>query len=97
MKDSEIFLRAAETCALPVETWSDEHYYCACPAISNAGDYGPAANRLRKEFELMFMPQRPGPDGEWFGKYYGQNAANNSHYRVIALGFMAAIAADEGR
>ena len=93
MKDSEIYLRAAEVCTEPERDGARRWF----PSCQWGLEDWHADVRLLREFEEYF-PHDNEPDyTSDFGSCLDSCGAHNSHYRVIALCFMAAIAKSEGR
>ena len=91
MKDSEIYLRAAERIY-------DEMSIYSCVAIFRAAKFFPAHDRVhccpQVEYENLFKPH-------WGGAYWGNkwsaDADERRNCRVLALLFMHQIALDEER
>lgn len=94
MKDSEVYLRAAELCSK-----SDEYgyYTFSCMALGDLCGWAEQFDRLRYEYAELFKPIHVMFGESWFGSDFGEEGARNSNYRVLALCFMAAIAKSEGR
>ena len=99
MKASELYLIGAEKCAEKDEEWNVSYvverndFPYACDSIR--GLVG--SNGALKEFAEYFKPEKGDWCDGWFGSVSGKAGAHNSHYRVIALSFMAVIAKSEGR
>jgi len=95
MKDSEIYLRAAEGVSGRHESFDTRHggAYGCCDFIEvNCGTQ--TARRLVGEFGSLFFHSDGNPTelGYWMG--YGDES---NKARVLALLFMSAIAKSEGR
>ena len=98
MKPSELYLVGAEQCAGLTDLrrtpfrMSECDFSYACDSIRGWA----CSDEALKEFAEYFGPKR-GNLFSWFGSVTGVAGAHNSHYRVLALCFMAAIAKSEGR
>lgn len=93
MKDSQIYLRAAELCAIKHEVGSNNPDAGCCDFICSAGGARGWA-LVDNEFEPLFKPEHTSRPLYWFGSL---GPAENNKARVLALCFMAAIAESEGR
>ncbi len=93
MKDSEIYLRAAELCAIRHETKDPKEIYrIGCCDFIELADFD-ASWRLIGQFTALFKPRNPDRPLYWFGPF----CKETHKARVLALLFMHEIAKDEGR
>lgn len=100
MKDSEVYLKAAELVAETKEEFfsSCKQWYC-CDAIMDA--HPASFIRRQEDFVDQFSPNPIGeaPERIWEpGPHYMPTATGKDQQaRILALCFMAAIAKSEGR